>query len=91
MVGVEGGTFTMGRVQDDVMYDWNTTPNNMHMYVHFYMDEAEVTNSEYLLFVQYTLKMCFLHRKNQNTNTYTTSVLPDTLVWRKGLGKYSIT
>jgi len=26
MVGVEGGSFTMGQVQDDVMFDWNTTP-----------------------------------------------------------------
>ncbi|MDG1246568.1 MAG: gliding motility lipoprotein GldJ, partial [Polaribacter sp.] len=25
MVGVEGGSFTMGQVQDDVMFDWNTT------------------------------------------------------------------
>ena len=35
MVAIEGGTFTMGRVQDDVMYDWNTTPKNMHMFVLF--------------------------------------------------------
>ena len=26
MVLIEGGSFTMGRVQDDVMFDWNTTP-----------------------------------------------------------------
>jgi hypothetical protein len=25
---VEGGTFTMGKVQDDVMHDWNNTPTN---------------------------------------------------------------
>ena len=24
MVLIEGGTFTMGSVQDDVMFDWNT-------------------------------------------------------------------
>jgi len=52
MVAVEGGTFTMGAVQDDVMFDWNTTPRKMHVRS-FYMDEAEVTNSEYFLFVQY--------------------------------------
>jgi len=26
LVYVEGGTFTMGRVQDDVMHDWNNSP-----------------------------------------------------------------
>ena len=34
MVAVEGGSFTMGQVQDDVMFDWNTTPNK-YMFVHF--------------------------------------------------------
>ena len=27
LVFIEGGTFTMGKVQDDVMHDWNNTPN----------------------------------------------------------------
>ncbi|MEP0480718.1 MAG: gliding motility lipoprotein GldJ, partial [Nonlabens sp.] len=26
LVFVEGGTFTMGRVKDDPMHDWNNTP-----------------------------------------------------------------
>ena len=30
MVAIEGGTFTMGQVQDDVMFEWNTTPKKMH-------------------------------------------------------------
>ena len=41
MVAVEGGSFTMGQVQDDVMFDWNTTPKKMHIRS-FYMDESEV-------------------------------------------------
>ena len=48
MVAIEGGTFTMGQVQDDVMFEWNTTPKKMHIRS-FYMDEAEVTNAEYVL------------------------------------------
>jgi len=44
---VEGGTFTMGRVQDDVMHDWNNAPNQQHVQS-FYMDETEVTNLMYL-------------------------------------------
>ena len=80
MVGVEGGSFTMGQVQDDVMFDWNTTPNKIHVRS-FFMDEAEVSNSEY---VQYT-KDVFPPSEKKYKHIYN-SVLPDTLVWRKSLG-----
>ena len=52
MIAIEGGTFTMGKVADDVMHDWNNTPNQQHVQS-FYMDETEVTNmmyAEYLFF-----------------------------------------
>lgn len=83
MVGVEGGSFTMGQVQDDVMFDWNTTPNKIHVRS-FFMDEAEVSNSEYFLYVQYT-KDVFPPSEEKYKHIYN-SVLPDTLVWRKSLG-----
>lgn len=83
MVAVEGGTFTMGQVQDDVMFDWNTTPQQMHVRS-FYMDESEVTNSEYLLYVQVT-KDVFPPNEDRYKNIYE-SALPDTLVWRNSLG-----
>jgi formylglycine-generating enzyme len=83
MVGVEGGSFTMGQVQDDVMFDWNTTPNKIHVRS-FFMDEAEVSNSEYFLYVQYT-KDVFPPSEKKYKHIYN-SVLPDTLVWRKSLG-----
>ncbi|MGB1042674.1 MAG: gliding motility lipoprotein GldJ [Tenacibaculum sp.] len=87
MVHIEGGSFTMGLVQDDVMFDWNTTPKKMHVRS-FYMDEAEVTNSEYGLFMQYT-KDIFPPDEPEFKNIYN-SVLPDTLVWRKGLGNTNL-
>ena len=87
MVGVEGGSFTMGQVQDDVMFDWNTTPNKIHVRS-FYMDEAEVTNSEYFLYVQY-MKDVFPPSEAKYKNIYS-SILPDTLVWRKSLGNTDI-
>ncbi|PQJ77783.1 gliding motility lipoprotein GldJ [Polaribacter porphyrae] len=87
MVGVEGGSFTMGQVQDDVMFDWNTTPKKIHVRS-FFMDEAEVTNSEYFLYVQYT-KDVFSPSEEKYKHIYT-SVLPDTLVWRKSLGNTDI-
>ena len=87
MVAVEGGSFTMGQVQDDVMFDWNSTPKKLHVRS-FFMDEAEVTNSEYFLYVQYT-KDVFPPSEENYKNIYP-SVLPDTLVWRKSLGNTDI-
>ncbi|MCG8183424.1 gliding motility lipoprotein GldJ [Tenacibaculum piscium] len=87
MTHIEGGSFTMGLVQDDVMFDWNTTPKKMHVRS-FYMDETEVTNAEYGLFMQYT-KDVFPPEEPQFKNIYQ-SVLPDTLVWRKGLGNTNL-
>src|SRR5690606_37976895 len=46
LVFIEGGTFTMGRVQDDPVRDWNNVPNQQHV-MSFYMDETEVTNVMY--------------------------------------------
>ena len=82
MVTIEGGTFTMGQVQDDVMFDWNTTPQQMHVRS-FYLDEAEVTNSEYLLYLQVT-KDIFPPSEEKYKNIYS-AALPDTLVWRNSL------
>ena len=87
MVAIEGGSFTMGQVQDDIMFDWNTTPKSMHVRS-FYMDEAEVTNAEYLLYVQYT-KDVFPPSEEKYKHIYN-SVLPDTLVWRKSLGNTDV-
>ncbi len=87
MVHIEGGTFTMGLVQDDVMFDWNTTPKQMHVRS-FYMDESEVTNSEYSLFLQY-MKDIFPPTEPQFREIYQ-SLLPDTLVWRKSLGNTNL-
>jgi sulfatase modifying factor 1 len=87
MVAVEGGTFTMGQVQDDVMFDWNTTPRQLHVRS-FYMDEAEVTNSEYFLYVQY-MKNVFPPSDENYKHIYS-AILPDTLVWRKSLGNTDI-
>ncbi|WP_026776880.1 gliding motility lipoprotein GldJ [Polaribacter sp. Hel_I_88] len=87
MIGVEGGSFTMGQVQDDVMFDWNTTPKKIHVRS-FYMDEAEVSNSEYLLYAEYTKDL--YNPSEENYRYIYNSVLPDTLVWRKSLGNTDI-
>ena len=52
LVFVEGGTFTKGQVQDDVMHDWNNTPNKQHV-MSFYIDETEVTNLMYMEYLDW--------------------------------------
>ena len=83
LVFVEGGTFTMGKVQDDVMHDWNNTPNQQHVQS-FYMDETEVTNLMYLEYLDY-LKRVY-PPDDPNYRLIYNGALPDTLVWRNRLG-----
>lgn len=83
LVFVEGGTFTMGKVQDDVMHDWNNTPNQQHVQS-FYIDETEVTNVMYLEYLDW-LKKVFPPEEETYRNIYK-GALPDTLVWRNRLG-----
>jgi gliding motility-associated lipoprotein GldJ len=83
LVFVEGGTFTMGKVQDDVMHDWNNSPTQQHVQS-FYMDETEVTNFMYLEYLQW-LKNVFPPSEKIYQHIYESAV-PDTLVWRNRLG-----
>lgn len=83
LVFIEGGTFTMGRVQDDPMHDWNNTPNQQHVQS-FYMDETEVTNLMYLEYLDW-LKSVFPPENEEFKKIYD-GALPDTLVWRNRLG-----
>jgi gliding motility-associated lipoprotein GldJ len=83
LVFVEGGTFTMGKVEDDVMHDWNNTPTQQHVQS-FYMDETEVTNFMYLEYLDW-LKNVFPPTEENYKNIYE-GASPDTLVWRNRLG-----
>jgi gliding motility-associated lipoprotein GldJ len=83
LVFIEGGTFTMGRVQDDPMHDWNNSPNQQHVQS-FYMDETEVTNLMYLEYLDW-LKKVFPPTDETYRKIYEGAV-PDTLVWRNRLG-----
>ncbi len=83
LVFIEGGTFTKGRVQDDVMHDWNNSPNQQHVQS-FYMDETEVTNMMYMEYLDY-LKRVY-PPSEENFRAIYNGALPDTLVWRNRLG-----
>jgi len=80
LVLIEGGTFVMGNVEADIMYDYHNVPRRVTV-SSFYMDECEVSNQHYRDYVYWT----------QNTfgDVYPELVkkaLPDTLVWRSKLG-----
>ncbi|MEZ4721033.1 MAG: SUMF1/EgtB/PvdO family nonheme iron enzyme [Flavobacteriales bacterium] len=79
LVLIEGGTFTMGRVEQDFMYDWNNVPRRVTV-SSFYMDQTEISNhhwGEYLYWINrvYGIDYPELFKK----------ALPDTLVWRNKL------
>ncbi len=83
LVMVEGGTFTMGKVQDDIMHDWNNSPNQQHVQS-FYMDETEVTNLMYMEYLDW-LKRVYPPDQENYKSIYE-GACPDTLVWRNRLG-----
>ncbi|HLP13120.1 MAG TPA: SUMF1/EgtB/PvdO family nonheme iron enzyme [Flavobacteriales bacterium] len=79
LILIEGGTFTMGRVEQDVMFEWNNIPRRVTV-SSFYLDETEVTNfswCEYLYWIGRTYVSHPLIMKK---------ALPDTLIWREKLG-----
>jgi formylglycine-generating enzyme len=78
LVFIEGGTFTMGSVEQDVTMDFNNIPHRVTV-SSFYMDETEVSNKQYREYLFWL------------THTYAEypevmlKALPDTLVWRSKL------
>jgi gliding motility-associated lipoprotein GldJ len=79
LVLIEGGSFTMGRVEDDVTFDWNSIPRTVTV-SSFYLDETEVTNFYWLEYL-YWLKRIY----GDNYPEIYANALPDTLVWRDKL------
>ncbi len=78
LIFIEGGTFTMGRVEEDVMSKWDNTPRRVTV-ASFYMDETEVSNQGYREYVYWVERVYPGDRAKKE------SVLPDTLQWREEL------
>lgn len=79
LVLIEGGTFTMGRVEHDVTYEWNNVPRRVTV-SSFYMDETEVSNFSYLEYLYWTARVF-----GPTFPDIYYKALPDTLVWREKL------
>ncbi len=80
LVFVQGGTFTMGATQEDVMGDWNNVPRRVTV-SSFYIDRTEVANVHYREYL-YWLENAF---DDQQYSKVVDGAKPDTLVWRSEL------
>lgn len=94
LVFIEGGKLTMGRVEEDVMSDWNNISKTVNV-TSFYIDATEVRNLDYLEYLDWIKRHYIydndIYRTSQvsiedGINIYE-KALPDTLVWRDKLGE----
>jgi gliding motility-associated lipoprotein GldJ len=79
LILVEGGTFTMGQVEDDLMGSWDNSPRRVTV-SSFYMDETEVTNHFWLEYITWLERV-----HGENNSEIVDRALPDTLAWREKL------
>ncbi len=82
LVFVQGGTFTMGQTDEDIMGDWNNVPRRVTVNS-FYMDRTEVANVHYREYIHWLTRI-FPPDEEQGLKVLN-SALPDTLVWRSEL------
>ena len=80
MVFIEGGSFTMGQTEEDILNDNNANPRKVSV-ASFYMDETEVTNVAYREYLFWLKRIYFGSYPNVYWNA-----LPDTNSWRSELG-----
>ncbi len=79
LVLIEGGTFTMGRTEQEVTQDWNNIPRRVTV-SSFYIDETEVANIHYLEYLYWVSRVF----SSDYPEVYK-KALPDSLVWRDKL------
>lgn len=79
LVFIEGGTFIMGQMTDDIRYEWDNTERRVTV-SSFYMDETEVSNVNYREFIYYLSRVY-----GEEYPEYVQKYYPDTNVWRSPL------
>ncbi|NNE30347.1 MAG: SUMF1/EgtB/PvdO family nonheme iron enzyme, partial [Saprospiraceae bacterium] len=79
LVLIEGGTFSMGVTDQDVIFDWNAIPRRVTV-SSFYMDETEVSNVDYKEYLYWIDRVY-----GESYPEVFKAALPDTLVWREEL------
>ncbi|SHG35704.1 gliding motility-associated lipoprotein GldJ/gliding motility-associated lipoprotein GldJ,TIGR03530 [Cnuella takakiae] len=83
LVFVQGGTFTMGQTEEDVMSDWNNIPRRVTV-PSFYIDRTEVANVHYREYIHWLTRV-FDPEADENNRKIIDAAMPDTLVWRSEL------
>ena len=76
MVLIGGGTFTMGRVNEDTYSEWNNYPRRVTVNT-FYMDQYEISNRDWR---EYVYWMNFMYGSKVSDKCR-----PDSTVWREEL------
>src|SRR6187455_3892014 len=80
LIFVQGGTFTMGATEEDVMGDWNNIPRRVTVNS-FFIDKTEVANVHYREYINW-IENVFSDPQYQ---AVVDGAKPDTLVWRTQL------
>jgi gliding motility-associated lipoprotein GldJ len=79
LVFIEGGSFVMGHVSEDVRYTWDNMAHSVTV-SSFYMDETEVSNKSYNEFV-YWMRRAY----GEEYPAKVEKIYPDTTAWRDRL------
>ncbi len=79
LVFIEGGTFVMGRTQDDIAYEWDNVEHRVTV-SSFFLDETEVRNVDYREFIYWLTRIYGEEFPEEVRKMY-----PDTAVWRNKL------
>lgn len=79
LILVEGGRFTMGAIEQDVVHHWNNVPRTQSV-SSFYMDETEIRNVDWREYVYWLTRVYGADYPQVWVNA-----LPDTLAWRDEL------
>jgi formylglycine-generating enzyme required for sulfatase activity len=83
MVFVQGGTFVMGKTQEDVMRDGNNIQKEATV-SSFWMDQTEITNIQYREYTDWLKRVFWDDGQGDFSFLYAHS-LPDSTVWRNEL------
>lgn len=79
LVFIEGGSFIMGSTQEDIFQEWDNPARKVTV-PSFYIDETEVSNLDYLEYLNWLKKVY-----GEDYPEVYMAALPDTLVWREQL------
>ncbi len=82
MVYIKGGTFVIGKVREDVLHEWNSTPKRATV-SSYYIGENEITNFDYQQYIAW-LEYVFPADK-EGSSLIIEGAKPNNSVWNKSM------